>query len=629
MTVAIERYLKWLALGAIFAVPFVVLVTGSWAFFPYIVPKALTFRILVEVAFGSWLILLFLGAVPRPQVTPIRVAIGIFVAIVAIADFHGVAPFKSFWSNFERMEGLVTLLHAFAYFIVAGSILNTHKLWERFWQVSLGVSVVVGLGALSELGDGVTRIAGSTGNPIYLAVYALFHTFVAGLLMRKDPKHRWVYAALALLNVTVLWFTGTRGALLGLIAGILVTALGIVLFAHKSAGRWLYRAASGALIAVALLGASFFLLRDNAVVQDNYMLSRLANITLSTSETARDTSSLRLMVWGSALQGVKEHPILGWGQENFNYVFNTYYNPHMYWAEPWYDRTHNIMLDWLIAAGVLGLLGYLAMYLVVFIEAMRTDYFDRVEVSILAGLLAAYGVHNLFVFDHLVSYILFFSLAAWIHGVRIGGETPGPVGTSNYMGRALGITAITAGTLIVLYLVNWPAFQENRLLLQAMVAAQNPTTISESRELFDRAISYHTVGTQEAREQFSLAASRLAEAANVPIEEKQSFVNDALKEMQAHEREYPEDARFPYFTASLLSAYGADAEAEPFFMRALELNQNKPQFLVNVAVNAMRRGDFTTAEEYLMQAQALDATYEEPGNLLEQLSVLKLKAAAR
>jgi len=42
-----------------------------------------------------------------------------------------------------------------------------------------------------------------------------------------------------------------------------------------------------------------------------------------------------------AWEGVKEKPLLGWGQENFNLVFNKYYEPSLYGQEVWFDRVHN------------------------------------------------------------------------------------------------------------------------------------------------------------------------------------------------------------------------------------------------------------------------------------------------
>ena len=70
------------------------------------------------------------------------------------------------------------------------------------------------------------------------------------------------------------------------------------------------------------------------------------------------------MIWNISWQGVKERPILGWGQDNFSFVFTKYYNPQMYAQEPWFDRSHNVFLDWLVAAGVVGLIAYLYLFLV-------------------------------------------------------------------------------------------------------------------------------------------------------------------------------------------------------------------------------------------------------------------------
>ena len=101
-----------------------------------------------------------------------------------------------------------------------------------------------------------------------------------------------------------------------------------------------------------------------------------------------------------AIKGFKERPILGWGQENFNIVFNKHYNPLMD-QEQWFDRTHNIILDWLIAAGILGALSYLSLFVAVLVLIWRRGTFTFVEKSILTGLFAAYFFHNMFVFDNL------------------------------------------------------------------------------------------------------------------------------------------------------------------------------------------------------------------------------------
>ena len=72
-------------------------------FFPFITGKNFAFRILVEVMLGAWAMLLFIDASYRPKFSWILAAAGTFLAVIAIADFNGVNPYKSFWSNYERM----------------------------------------------------------------------------------------------------------------------------------------------------------------------------------------------------------------------------------------------------------------------------------------------------------------------------------------------------------------------------------------------------------------------------------------------------------------------------------------------------------------------------------------------
>lgn len=48
---------------------------------------------------------------------------------------------------------------------------------------------------------------------------------------------------------------------------------------------------------------------------------------------------------GLAIEGFKEHPILGWGQDNFILVFNKYYDPRLYSQEPF--LTARTMYFWI------------------------------------------------------------------------------------------------------------------------------------------------------------------------------------------------------------------------------------------------------------------------------------------
>src|SRR5690606_17975713 len=110
-------------------------------------------------------------------------------------------------SNFERMEGFVTIAHLFLFFIVAGSVLSTEKLWGYYFITMLVAASFMSLNVFKQIAGteqinnlGGVRVDGTLGNATYLAIYMLFHFFIAFLLLVRS-KIRWqqiVYAALML-----------------------------------------------------------------------------------------------------------------------------------------------------------------------------------------------------------------------------------------------------------------------------------------------------------------------------------------------------------------------------------------------------------------------------------------------
>ncbi|MBI2612568.1 O-antigen ligase family protein, partial [Candidatus Kaiserbacteria bacterium] len=333
----IGEALRWVVLTGIFSLPFIVFYVAESLFFPFITGKNFTFRIIVEVIAGAYLALALVNPSYRPRRSWLLGAFALFVVIVAAADMFGVYPLKSFWSNYERMDGWVALAHLFLYFVVISSVLNTEKLWRAFWHLSLAVSALVGVyGLLQLIGvlslnpgfSSVSRIDATFGNPIYLAVYMLFNIGIAASLWSRAwqedrmGRTRWslIYGGLIVLDTLVLFLTGTRGTMLGLIGGVL---LGAVLVAWSS--REARRIALSTIVLIALLGGGLFLARDQAWIQRVPVMNRLATISLEDG-----TTMARFMNWGMAWEGLKERPFLGWGQENYAIVFDKYYNPQMY-----------------------------------------------------------------------------------------------------------------------------------------------------------------------------------------------------------------------------------------------------------------------------------------------------------
>lgn len=612
---ALEKFLRGIVLTGVFTLPFIVLYVSTSLFFPFITGKNFAFRILVEIVAGAWIALALIRSEYRPRRSWLLWAFAVFVAIIGIADIFGVYPQKSIWSNYERMEGWVTLAHLFVYFVVTVSVLNTEKLWRAWWHTSLGVSVIVGFIGLFQLFGWVqinqsgVRLDARLGNATYAGVYMLFHIFMATLFMARvwaeKQKDRafyiWLYGAIIALDTLILFFTATRGAILGLIGGMSLAAFILIALAPKSRVAW--RAGVGIATLVVLAGA-FWLARDTALVRSIEPLQRLASIADEGFPLARFLNIQ--MAW----EGFQERPLLGWGQENYAAVFDKHYLPQMYAQEQWFDRTHNIIMDWLIAGGILGLVAYLSLYLFALLAIWRSGAFTPYERAILTGLLAGYFFYLIFTFDNLMSYILFVSLLAYIAVRAQAGKVVERV-TGPLQPKLLPIIAAFAliGTWGALWYTNASMIAANRTLIQAI--SPQPQGPQHNLELFKKALAYPRGGHQEIREQFAQATMSVANTEGAPSELKQQFIDMAVSEMEQQEEESPHNARASFFLGVLLDRVGAYDQAKAALDRARAHSPRKQGIIFEQALNAAARGAKDEALTFFKEAYELEPSNRE------------------
>ncbi len=625
----LEKTLRWIVIGGLFAIPFIPLIVAHNLFFPFITGKNFTFRILVEICIGAWLALALVYPAYRPKRSWLLGVFALFVLIIGLADLLGANPGKSFWSNYERMEGWVTLVHLLGYVTILTVFLNTTKLWSWFWHTSIGVSVIMGLYAVLQLvgfitiNQGGVRVDGTLGNATYLGVYMLFHLFITALMweytVRKNATRRiaygFLYGSIMMLNIVVLFFTATRGAILGVIGGALLAMFLLMVFARSS--PTLRRISAGMIGALLILVGVFILIKDTQFVQGIEPMRRLASISLTETTVAS-----RFLNWNMAWQGVKERPLLGWGQENYNLVFNKYYDPRMYAQEPWFDRVHNIVFDWLVAGGVLGFLSYASLFAVALWLLWRAGDFTVYEKSILTGMLAGYLFHNLFVFDNITSYILFASTLAYISARASIGRDESLFRNGALPQQAL---PVIVGVVVIVtwgaaWVTNASALGANRTLIQALSPQAD---LTKNLELFKQALSYESYGTQEIREQLIQGVGRIAPDPNIPLELKSQFAQFTVSEMQKQVESTPNDARFPLFLGVVLNAYGQYADAERYLQKAKELSPKKQSILFELASNALAQERFDEAEAYTRAALDLEPSFQEARVLYATVLVIK------
>ena len=607
-----KQILRNVIFTGLFLVPFIPFLVYSGFFFPFITTKAFTWRIIVEIVFAVCLLLALLVPEYRPKKSTILYAVLAFIAVIGLADLFGVAPIKSFWSNFERMEGFVTLLHLGMFFIVISSVFREIE-WNRWWNTTLAASFLMVLYCVfqiigvKDIHQGGVRLDGTFGNAIYLAVYMLFHIFIALLFFWREWKNvglRWVYGILILTQAIILYHTATRGAILGLIVGLFVMA---VLNIRNKENHFVRKVSISALVGLVILIGGFISIRNSEFVTSSPVLSRFSSI--STENLNRQG---RYFVWPIALQGVKERPFLGWGQENFNYVFQEHYSPEMYHLEPWFDRAHNIFLDWAVTGGLLGLTSYLLLYvaLIFSIWKLAVDL-SHAEKSILTGLIATYFFHNFFVFDHLISYILFFSLLAYIHS-RSSGELFWKQAVSEIQVKRLVLPAVSILLILSLYFINIKPIITNVSLIEALKSLQTQGGMSSAIKYFAKAYNASSLGRPEVVEH-AVSNSVPILMSNISMEEKNVFYAFAKDSIIKQTEDLKDDARYELIAGSFLSTVGSLDEALIHLQRARELMPGKQQIYFEIGAVHINKNERVLALEAFRIAYEMEPGYPEAG----------------
>ena len=621
----LNKWLFYTIIAGLFVLPVAPLIVSSSFLFPFITGKAFFFRLITSVIFAAWLLLALREPDYRPRRTPINYALGAFGVVVILATIFSVDPLKSFWSNFERMDGLLSYLHLIAFYFVISSTLKSSKIWRYLLQTSVAVSVVISgwglvqLAGWATINQGGVRLDATLGNATYLAVYLLIHLFIVSWLwITKPAKAKWqnyLYGAIVLLELFILYHTATRGAILGLLVGAVLAAL---IVAWRSTGKT-RRLALTPIIAVIVLAVGFLAIKNTSLVQNSPVLSRFANI--SWTET---TTQSRLIIWQMSLQGFKEHPILGWGPENYNLVFNKYYNPALFRNEPWFDRSHDVFFDWLINAGLLGLLSYLAIFGTAFWALWRElkNKNNLALASIFAGFLVAYFIHNVFVFDNLISYLGFFTLLAFIN--YTAWPNAKPLIDDRFKLNSSSTTTVASGLVLIglvvgTYYFDFRPMGEASLIIKALSPIEGnytPDQVAEQRlAMFDQASSYTYLGRGEAREQFLQAAFQAYSDSNLSTQSRQNFVNAAIRQMQQQVADTPLDARPPFFLGNFLNAFGAYKEALPFLEQAAKLSPAKNSILFELGTAYIKTGQVDKGLKILADVSAAAPDYNEARNV--------------
>ncbi len=674
----LNRLLKYI----LFLIPIVLLFVFDNMFFPFISGKSVLFRFVVEISALLYVIDAFKNKSIRPRSSPLLILVGLFLLSIFISNLLSLNFTRAFWSNFERSEGFVLLMHLGLYMTLLGSVLKEKKDWLFFWYGTITVGITMALYAVLQITGGTVinqsavRVDSLMGNSAYFAGFLMFLIFILALLYKQDDtKSRYLQKALILGSVFfsviyavseaptlegrliagialvcslgIYWFTSTlslrntqllhralylvvcggfvymlfmtqtRGALLGFIGGLFVTVSLLALFEKNNKIRKTSFVILGSIVFVVL---GFIAIRNTSFVRESPILNRFAEISWSNTN-----GQARQIIWPMALEGFKEKPVFGWGQEGFNYVFLKYYDTDLWRHEPWFDRTHNVFLDWLVAGGLIGLGVYLALYVYCLILAKKIFWRDhKIEFAIIVGLLCAYGFQNLFIFDNLASYILFFGLLAYIHSLSVHQTTPSHTVSQKkqqeavHPGLVIGISLALFLTMSYMWAIK--PFLQSTTLIDAIISKKN---ISENFALFEKTFAMGGSGLGEAREQFLNITAQIVKAPNIDLETKQEFAREALKQSQLHQKDFPEDGKVLLTLASGLNQIGLPDDALAILYTLRNVSPQKQHILIQIGISYLVKGDLEGAlavlkENYYLSPEHLDGAMMYTAVLLEK-----------
>lgn len=612
----------------IYATFFVPLLVLPMSFiFPFIVPKILLFRSLVTLMIGCYILLLLINWQEfKPRFSLLNLALSVFLASFAISTFVGVDPYHSFWDNHERMLGLFTIFHYVAYYFICSSVFKNWTDWGKALKVFLSAgTMVMFVGILQHFKSGILlnmdsgRVASTLGNSIYVGGYGLFLMFVAFLLFIKENNKTWKWleagaGALALLGI---FFSGTRGSMLGLLAGMGVAVIGYIVVLRD------FPKTRKILVGVALAGVAMisllYVFRQTSFVQSIPAVNR----TINTSFTSVKNSP-RWIAWEVAVTSWKEKPAFGWGPNNFFYAFNKHYQSRSLqygYGETWFDNAHNIIMNTLAVQGAVGLASYLFIFfaaIITLVLARRKKILDPHIVVIGISFLVAHLVQNVTVFENPTSYLYFMFWLAMVASLSVKQEEfSGAAGKNNNKpnnispNKTIGTGTITTMGLVILLLIFIFEIQPARANMKTLDALRYLSSQPvQGIEVMKFALAFNAPHIDDIRSDLTRTAAQVLSSGNKKLDKDKSIelLNMSLEALQANVLLHPYDIR-NYLVLSQLGQVGYSLTNDTRYIglygenleRALSYSPKRQQIIYNLANFYLQIGRSEEAVKFLQQ----------------------------
>ncbi|MBT4349479.1 O-antigen ligase family protein [bacterium] len=344
----------------------------------------------------------------------IQVIILFFIIILAI-NLFSTDPIKSWWGDWQRMDGLLYFLWWLPFFFGLILAFNKKKQWLKFLRIHQLVVLATIIWSWGQMfnwsvfaDEKAGRVFALIGNANFLAHYLLLSFFLSLVLVYFDRRFKSIHFSIAIFSIPAILATQSRAAFLSLAISLFIC--GVYFIIHFWKKKRLQSIALAFLLIIIIL------------VGINNLSNRFTNYSFTDT-----TIETRLVAWQSGFIGWQDKPFLGWGRNNFDIPFNKYLDLDIYkgsGTRMWFDKAHNQYVDYLVEGGVIGFLAYLIFLALPFIYLKKIKLKRNAsQIRLLLGLgLFANAIFLFFNFDTIVSLLVYFIYLAFIYYLSHRGQ---------------------------------------------------------------------------------------------------------------------------------------------------------------------------------------------------------------
>jgi O-antigen ligase len=582
--------------------------------------------------------------------SPIALSLFALFVVMFLSSILGVDFAISFWSKVTRASGLYYFIHlGFFFFFISTFFKDAVHTRTLIKTVIISSAIFSVLAAFGKEGFGLLYVnkgwAGFTfGNSSFAAMY-LYGAFMLSLFYlftTEKAKRIWwrfLIPVLLIFNpyfINFGWLNGqaasgetlvgaAKASSYALIVSLIILLAVLCISKIKST-----KVRKGFLFggtAVGLLVAIFAVhsfLSPLGFIQKKYM---------------QEASGARPLVWELSQKGIAERPLLGFGVDNFQAVYERYYDNHVMekvnGAEAWFDRAHNVFIDELVEIGYVGMAFYILAYLAiigsmlfVLLKSTRRDH------QVYAVVTLAYVIGHIMelqtAFDTTISYVILAIIIALASNVFVQtGESVRP-GKSIFMLPNWSRYALSVGTVVVFLGM---FFVGTIPIVRAQLANGSVRTVGSSegrfplytplfQSPFDQAGFLNRTAADLIRG-ISMDPKLLADAKKVDGFKKE--IEIFTEKYEAYIKDHPSEYRVTMSLAHLYiyeRLFDVDRLNDALVLtdNLIAMNPNIPQAYWQKAVIYLYQGKFELAREWARKGLEINPLIEESQNVVKYIN---------